>query len=294
MNPEPLWNTFATMSLEYGIGLLFCLLAFGSNAQVFRGQHANFQSDRLDFNESYIRENRISFVRVSYQNKAPGRPLKDLPDYDEYYFDAQGRLLQLKSVRTVDIRDIGTSSDTTVIVNRYDGKLLVSQSTRDKLGEYLQEWQYDSAGRCISVRIYRNDVVITSETAEWKGNRCRWYNGEGRPYRDEWEEADSLGFVAKRYVLLLVGDRLSEFRYSYDTRARVTEIAENRPDGVVIRFVFTYSEPGELLQVQTWRNDAVRNEIEVLYNKGLPEAFIIREPDTNFMRIGKFEVKRNL
>ena len=281
------------MRADFCAFLLLGMISMGLKGQVFNSEVANFQTDRLDFDERYIRTNGISYVKVRYQNKAPGKPLANLPDVDEYYFDEQGRMIQLKLVRTVDIRDIGKTADTTVILNRYNGNVLLSQTSRDRYGEYVQEWKCDVEGRYVAKNIYRNNVLISAETAEWTGNRCRWLNGEGRPYRDEWEEINSLGEVLSRYSLLLVVDHLSEIVYSYDQRGRITEVTERRPDGSRHRFKYFYSEPGELLQVQTRRNEVLRNEIEILYNEGLPEAFIIREPETNFMRIGKFEIKRN-
>lgn len=264
--------------------LFIVLLQFEVKSQIFHYFHPNFSADGPVFRADFIATNKIRKVKLSYQKKRDGRPMEPIPDKDEIHFDREGNEYERFQLRQNRIK-----TDSVKWVKMYSSNRLIRETKFDALGEYQSEWLYNEDGKLNSRTFTRNNVTISKETASWSGNQCIWKNNDAKAYLREEFEYDQLQRLIRKKEILLVSEKFRESIYVYDEMGRIAEIIEKSIEGKVTSYSYLYTRPGELLSVRIKSGDTKEEQLEILYENGLPSAYIQRDVQTNTMRIGKFE-----
>jgi hypothetical protein len=272
--------------MHRAVHLLFFLLLLQSEvkSQIFDYFHPNFSADGPAFRADFISQNKIRKVKVSYQKKRDGRPMESIADKDEIHFDREGNEYERFQTRQNRVK-----TDSIRWVKMFSSNRLIRETKFDALGEYQSEWLYDKEGNIETRTFTRNGIIISRETASWSGTQCLWKNNDQKAYLREEFEYDQYQRLTRKKEILLISEKFRESNYVYDEIGRIAQIIEKSIEGKITSYSYNYSRPGELLSVNIKSGDSKEEDLEILYEKGLPTAFIQRDVQTNTMRIGMFE-----
>jgi hypothetical protein len=272
--------------MHRAVHLLFFLLLLQSEvkSQIFDYFHPNFSADGPAFRADFISQNKIRKVKVSYQKKRDGRPMESIADKDEIHFDREGNEYERFQTRQNRVK-----TDSIRWVKMFSSNRLIRETKFDALGEYQSEWLYDKEGNVENRTFTRNGIIISRETVSWSGTQCLWKNNDQKAYLREEFEYDQYQRLTRKKEILLISEKFRESNYVYDEIGRIAQIIEKSIEGKITSYNYNYSRPGELLSVNIKSGDSKEEDLEILYEKGLPTAFIQRDVQTNTMRIGMFE-----
>lgn len=263
-----------------------------ADAQPFNNSAGNFNRDEIEFDENFIRANRISVLHIEYSKKIPGSPIQDLEDSDRIVFDKQGRKIEHLQIRS---NRINTDSSWTEWI--YDGEQLIAKGGQDRLGKFREEFDCLGENEC-TVKMLRNGVYITEEkiittkpqdtlevTKYFNSDQIHfktlhtYYRSDGRLH----EQTEEYHFSGKR----------SKSRYEYGDKGWVTICYRSHGDQQV-QTSYDYSSLAELMMVKYYKNQQVVETLELLYDRGLPEAWILKDIETNRLKIAKFKFERSI
>jgi|GEM_PF-5829093 len=267
--------------------ILFLLLTFfwiSASAQVFDDTKGNFSSSGPVYRAGFISSNKIKSIKINYQRKKDGKPMEPIADKDLLVFDREGNLTNQTQIRQNRIK-----TDSVKWEKRYHNHLIEEETRFDALGKYKISTSYNDTGKPIHKTITRDEIQISDESGAWAENSCVWSNASGNAYLRVAEDYNQFGLLIRRKEIYLITERFSETEYSYDEKGRIMQCTEKSLDGKLSIFQYFYTEPGELISMKMKSGTSKEEDFELLYENGLPSAFIQRDISTNIMRIGKFE-----
>ncbi len=269
---------------------LFFLL-FDAMAQPFDNQTGNFNLDEIEFEAFFIRSNKISSVSIDYSKKLPGSPIQDLSDKDYFKFDHEGRKIEELKIRT---NRLGTDSVWTKW--HYEGEKLIQREGNDRLGRFQEKFEYYASGECLisMTRASRliNQERIKTETVNDTLEIARYYNSDNIHFKtiQIYHRAD--GRIHEKSEEFHFSGRRNKSNYEYEEKGWVSICYKSSGDKQECSS-YDYTDLGELLMVKYYKDQKVVETLELLYDDGLPEAWISKEIETNRLKIAKFNFEHH-
>lgn len=264
--------------------LLLTSVSVSTTAQVFDDSKGNFSSSGPAFRAGFISSNKIKSIKINYQRKKDGKPMEPIADKDILAFDREGNLTNQTQIRQNRVK-----TDSVKWERRYNNHQIEEETRFDALGKYKIKTTYDATGKPIHKTITRDEIEISNESGVWSENTCIWCNSSGNAYLRVTEDYNQFGLLIRKKEIYLITERFSESEYTYDEKGRIIQCTEKSLDGKLSLFQYFYTEPGELISMKMKSGTNKEEDFELLYENGLPSAFIQRDLSTNIMRIGKFE-----
>lgn len=273
------------------IPVLISLIQLAS-AQAFDTRFGNFNREQIEFDQEFILRNGIKEIRVDYSKKIPGRPIEALPDQDVMRYDSRGRILSKTSIRSTRL-GIDTLWNEWV----YSGELLFAELKKDALGVYRQEIIRNAEGELAGYKRYRNDVLVNEEQYRYAviGDTLvqqTFINADGLAYKTLTTRKFSDGRLAEQREQFSFTGRVCRLLHDYNEQGWVSECIREDEQGKE-RTVYEYSALGEIMKVSYYNGNEMSYGLEILYENGLPDAWIRQELSTNHLRIGKFTYQRS-
>ncbi len=286
-----------------GMVIIGILITFCVDAQMIDNTEGKTFGDVPYFNVEFIQRNKIKRIQGFYSTKATLDVIRKTNNYYCYEFNEKGQL----------IKDYQTQFlDTLVKQYEYDqiGRLVLLRKS-DKNGFESYHYTYDDRGR-ILVEEYRRDVnkardkinfeldqsfsvsIEKFEYVEMEGLNYKkvYYNTAGKIYMDEIFYFDEHGYLVRQEARLKMGSGLSDTRFTYDEKGRVSEkIVEKRGMGnYTSTWRYDYDEHSNVMAQHYYKNDSYLTEHQVVYfqESMLLKAIITRDEETDFMTILQF------
>ena len=272
---------------KYWLSSLFFFFSLLAMAQPFDNARGNFNHRELELNPDFIRANGIRSLEVSYSRKLPGSPIEPLPDYDRFRFDAEGRKTSRLSIQS---NRLGI--DTVEVEWIYRGDGLVEMTGRDQLGAY-RELTSNAEDGIRTTQWYRGQKLINQERIEISQIRdtleiARHFNSDDIHYKTVQCYRRKDGRIHDETEEFLFSGRRNKTRFDYNdegwVRTCYRQLGERQE-----HTTYEYSQLGEIMMVHYYSGNKVVETLEMLYDQGLPEAWISKEIETNRLKIAKFK-----
>lgn len=286
-----------------GLFIIGIFATFFAEAQIIDNTEGKTFGDVPYFNVEFVKRNKIKSIRGFYSTKATLDVIRKTKDYYCYEFNAIGQLT----------KDYQTQfGDTLVRQYEYDanGRIIVLRKS-DKNGFESYHYTYDERGRLLEEE-YRRDVnkgrdkinfvldqsysvsIEKYEYVEMEGLNYKklYYNTAGKIYMDEFFYFEEHGYLIRQEARLKMGSGLSDTRFTYDEKGRVSEkIVEKRGMGNYIsKWRYEYDDHSNIMAQHYYKNDVYLTEHQVVYFQEslLLKAIITRDVETDFMTILQF------
>lgn len=293
-------------SFGFGAIILLFLPLFGWT-QLIDNRKARAFTDEPFFYEEFIRENNIKSITGVIKGKSKGAVMVPLNLETEYHFDHQGRLDHILETHFKGNK----VKDTVMVWFFYDGQNRVIQKRRnDSYGYFSYHYEYDSAGRVLSEKYYREEnlsgtknefdpgkrYLIVQENYKYFKNKDgslekSYFNNYGKEYQRSTYRWDEEGNLIEEKTSLLLSGNWNRTTYEYDQHGRVTAktITSNIQNNSSISYEYSYDEIGNLILVNEYRNGKHNNKKDILYKPTmLLDAAVSYDVHTEYMRLTKY------
>lgn len=291
--------------------LIALLSAPSLQAQILEHPKGLYFGEEPFFNEDFIARNGIAEIRAPISKKREMDRIRITGTENYYEFDEEGKLKRQFEVFV----HKDTLSDTSFIDYEYDKGGRVTKIRRNDLhGFYEYDYEYDEKGRLVEERYSRIEnegssryefepgrrYIIDEESYEYREPNDtmlirEYFNSEDRVYRKKFYYTDSLGYLQREHSRYIITNQVSETRYKYDEKGRVTERREitDVADSTTERYEYQYDSLGNLLERNFYQNEKQMLHEEYLYQDStmLLDAEIEKDEETLLITITRFKYR---
>lgn len=269
-------------------------------SQVLDNREGNGFTDKPNFNEEFIKINRIKSVEGVVTYKKKGDVLRE--SNNKYYqrFDRLG-----KTKYSYSTKEEKGKIDTTWSKYTYKLGVLVSEKHTDDEGFTRVEYENDAQERPIKETYYRDievdgrirSIKFNEETSKYfqYGTQKvrRRFNNYNLPYLDEFKNYDSIGYLVAIEERIKMTSEVISYNFFYNREGKVASIQKtsNRKDGILKEEKFKYDNLGNLVEKHIYKNGEFVTDVQLVYNSKtkLLSSTIIRQVSTGFLTIVRYK-----
>lgn len=255
------------------------------------------------FDQSFLSNNGIDSIEVSFQKKRTGKKLWQSNDVMRMAFDSKGRMREFFQTRAV-----SSIIDSTHILYTFDeGDTWIKKQEKDSRGYFIESPVFDDEGRMTERHYYKapapqrlednNPIAGTQVNRErytYSGNPeiavTTIHNNYDLPYSRKMTERSPEGFLKKETEDYLVTGRKKSTSFTYNERGWIRSTSSSDSHRKKDRERrYAYDKVGNLTQMEVWQNGVHTHTWEVVYDElGRIDGIIIVEQEDNAMDIWNF------
>lgn len=287
--------------------IIFVIIPFFGWAQLIDNLKAKAFTDEPFFYTEFIKQNKVKTIRGEIKGKSKGSIMVPLNLEVEYHFDDSGRLDHILETHFKGNK----IKDTVMVWFFYDEEnRLIQKRRNDSYGYFSYHYEYDSLGRLLSEKYYREENLSNSKNEFIEGKKYlivqenykyyenedgslekSYFNNYGKEYQRSTYSWDDDGNLIEEKTSLLLSGNWNKTTYEYDEHGRVTKkvISSNIQNNSSISYDYSYDEVGNLILVNEYRDGKHNNKKDILYKPTmLLDAAISYDVLTEYMRLTKY------
>lgn len=288
--------------------LLFVVFHVGQG-QIIENAYPNYLQDENYFSESFLANNNIRSITGKVSLKREMQPIHDLGILTKFIFNREGKLVEKIETFTVS----NTRRDTTAIVYKYDdiNQLIFESNPHQNAFDGIR-YHYDSSGNLTQKDFIRGKnnsqfkyefeegktYLVKSEKFNYSFPSERYetkvaLNSDGNPYMKTTIEYDSLGNIISISDRLLVTNKKTEKKYTYNDKLQLIEYTEssNITQPTTYRYTYTYDELDNVYEESKYKNGILVQRRQFLFDAetSLLKAELIKNEKNGDIKIIQYE-----
>ena len=243
------------------------------------------------FNQEFIKTKQIRSIRANYAYKDQDVPIEDTRIFRVFEFNRNGFL-----IRFVETYDVGYKVDSTIIQYQYnDQNLLAKKEVEDIFGKCIYSYTYNEKGELWKSFYWRHKTdehdlkEIAYEHYDQQTKR-KWFNGEGRLFKEENVIEDAYGNVKEIISRMAIGAQRESQKFIYDNSGQLVKMIHSTKNAeVTYDYIFDAFGRPEIEWVK--RDEKPLTKKEFLYREDLLYAHLERDELTKRIRIWEYDYK---
>ncbi len=261
-----------------------------SNAQILDVYQGKLYENDCQFNERFIRDNKIKSITGKISVKKDLQPISSKGLIVKYTFDDDGKLIE--HIKTMSLR--GGRIDTTQSSFSYSQNNQLVQKALFYVKAYdAYRFEYNDDKTIKTETVVRGannnqykfgfnkgtETIVKQERFEWSSlndsiKKVVYFNSAERPYKERTIIYNSIGQKQSENTVYSLTKKRNLVTYKYDAEGRLIKIIDYSNLGVqrTLTYTYEYDEYGNLNQSKIFSNGKLTFTQEFLYD---PQTFLL-------------------